>query len=61
MMILPNKENVFLKFFIEEQPIAIAIKKMLPKKFMHHHNDHNYATLQSTETNQEKIAPRKFG
>ena len=35
---------------------------MLPKKFMHHHNDHNYATMRSTtETNQEKIAPRKFG
>ena len=47
MIILANKENVFLKFFIEEQPM----KKMLPKKFMHHHNDHNYATLQSTETN----------
>ena len=42
MIILANKENVFSKFFIEEQPI---------KKFMHHHNDHDYATMQPTETN----------
>ena len=30
----------------------------LPKKFMHHHNDPDYATMRSTETNEEKIAPK---
>ena len=40
-------KRLFSWNFLEEQPI----KKMLPKKFMHHHNDHDYATMQSTETN----------
>ena len=39
---------------LEEQPI----KKTLPKKFMHHHNDLDYATMRSTETNEEKITPK---
>ena len=56
MIILANEENVFLKLFREEQqPI-----KDVTKKLMHHHNDHYYATMRSTETNYQKIAPRKF-
>ena len=52
MIILANKENVFLKFFIEEQPI----KKMLPKKFMHHHNA---MTTTTPQCNQQKLIRRK--
>ena len=46
---LANIKRMFSWNFLEGQPI----KKMLPpKKFMHHHSDHNYATMWSTtETN----------